>query len=74
MEINLLVSGDSPAFDLVEIKASSTIMQKMFNNLDEVEKLAGGLSNRKILVYGGTLSQKRTDCQVWGWRDVAITF
>lgn len=49
-------------------------MQKMFNNLDEVEKLAGGLSNRKVLVYSGTLSQKRTDYQVWGWQDVAITF
>lgn len=74
LEIDLLISGDSPAFDLVEIKASKTILQKMFNNLDEVGKLAGGLSNRKVLVYSGTLSQKRTDYQVWGWQDVAITF
>lgn len=74
LEIDLLVSGDSPKFDLVEIKASMTIVQKMFNNLDEVEKLAGGLSDRKILVYGGSQSQKRTDYQVWAWQDVALAF
>lgn len=74
LEIDLMVGGDSPAFDLVEIKASKTIVQKMFNNLDEVERLAGGLSNRKILVYGGTLSQKRSEFQVWAWQDVSITF
>lgn len=74
LEIDLLVGGGSPAFDLVEIKASKTIVQKMFNNLDEVERLAGGLSNRKILVYGGTLSQKRSEFQVWAWQEVSITF
>ncbi len=74
LEIDLMVGGDSPAFDLVEIKASKTIIQKMFNNLDEVEKLAAGLSNRKVLVYGGVLSQKRSDYQVWAWQDVALHF
>lgn len=74
LEIDLLVGGDSPGFDLVEIKASKTIIQKMFNNLDEVENLASGLSNRKVLVYGGTLSQKRSDYQVWAWQDVALQF
>lgn len=74
LEIDLLISGDSPSFDLVEIKASKTITQKMFNNLDEVEKLAGGLSKRKILVYGNSQSQKRTDYQVWAWQDVSLNF
>lgn len=73
LEIDLLVGGDSPKFDLVEIKASKTIVQKMFHNLDEVEKLASGLSNRKILVYGGSQSQKRSYHQVWAWQDVALS-
>lgn len=74
LEIDLLVGSDSPAFDLVEIKASKTISQIMFKNLDAVGRLAGSLSNRKILVYGGTLSQKRTEYQVWGWQEVSTSF
>lgn len=72
LEIDLLIGGGSPAFDLVEIKASKTIHQKMFNNLDVVEKLAGKPSSRKILVYAGAQSQKRTGYQVWAWQDVAL--
>jgi predicted AAA+ superfamily ATPase len=74
LEIDLLVGGDSPAFDLVEIKASKTILQKMFKNMDEVEKLAGTFSRRKVLVYAGSQSQKRSDYQVWSWRDVSPVF
>ncbi len=74
LEVDLLIGGDSPAFDLVEIKASKTIVQKMFHNMDSVEQLAGTHSNRKILVYAGTQSQKRTEYQVWAWQDVALAF
>lgn len=74
LEVDLLVGGNSPAFDLVEIKASKTITQKMFKNMDEVGKLAGALSNRKILVYAGTQSQKRTNYQVFAWKDIALAF
>ena len=34
LEVDLLIGGDSPAFDLVEIKASKTIVQKMFHNME----------------------------------------
>jgi uncharacterized protein len=74
LEIDLLIGGASPAFDLVEIKASKTIHQKMFNNLDTVQTLSGTLSNKKILVYAGTQSQKRTEHQVWAWQDIALVF
>lgn len=74
LEIDLLVGGDSPAFDLVEIKASKTISQKMFDNLDTVGALAGALGNRKILVYAGAQSQKRTEYQVLAWQDVGFVF
>lgn len=74
LEIDLLVSGDSPLFDWVEIKASKTIVQKMFHNMDEFEKLASTLGNRKILVYAGNQSQKRTHYQVWAWQDIALVF
>jgi hypothetical protein len=74
LEIDLLIGGDTPAFDLVEIKATKTILTQHFKNLDEVEKIANGFSNRKILVYGGTQSQKRTNYQVWAWQDVEVDF
>lgn len=72
LEIDLLIEGGSPSFDLVEIKASKTITQKMFKNMDEVGALAGTLANRKILVYAGNQSQKRTHYQVWAWQDIVI--
>jgi predicted AAA+ superfamily ATPase len=74
LEIDLLIGGDSPTFDFVEIKASKTIVQKMFDNMDAVEKLSATLCNRKILVYAGIQSQKRTNYQVWAWQDVALSF
>jgi predicted AAA+ superfamily ATPase len=72
LEVDLLIGGDSPSFDLVEIKASKTVSQKMFDNLDVVAKIAGTLSNKKILVYAGVQSQKRTEYQVWAWQDVRL--
>ncbi|MEZ4985281.1 MAG: DUF4143 domain-containing protein [Saprospiraceae bacterium] len=60
LEIDLIIAGDSPGFDLVEIKASKTITQKMFKNMEELGALAGSLGNNKILVYAGIQSQQRT--------------
>lgn len=72
LEVDLLIEGDSPTFDLVEIKATKTIVQKMFNSLDELGQLAGNLLGNKILVYGGNQSQKRSHHQVWAWADVQV--
>lgn len=74
LEVDLLIGGDSPAFDLVEIKATKTIAPKMFNSLDQVGELAGNRLGKKILVYGGNQSQKRSDYQVWAWADVKLVF
>jgi predicted AAA+ superfamily ATPase len=70
LEVDLLIGGDSPTFDLIEIKATKTIVQKMFSNLDEVGEMADNLLGNKILVYGGNQSQKRSHYQVWAWADV----
>ena len=74
LEVDLLIGGDSPAFDLMEIKATKTIAPKMFNSLDQVGELAGNRLGKKILVYGGNQSQKRSDYQVWAWADVKLVF
>jgi predicted AAA+ superfamily ATPase len=74
LEVDLLIGGDSPAFDLLEIKATKTIAPKMFNSLDQVGELAGNRLGKKILVYGGNQSQKRSDYQVWAWADVKLVF
>jgi hypothetical protein len=72
LEVDLIIGGDSPTFDFVEIKATKTIVQKMFRNLDEVGEMAGNLLGNKILVYGGNQSQKRSHYQVWAWADVQL--
>ena len=69
LEVDLLIGGDSGNFDLVEIKATKTIVQKLFRNLDEVGELAGSLLGKKILVYGGNQSQNRSHYQVLAWAD-----
>lgn len=74
LEVDLLIEGDSLAFDLVKIKATKTIIQKMFSNLDEVGALAGNLLRNKVLVYGGNQSQKRSHYHVWSWADVLARF
>jgi hypothetical protein len=72
LEVDLIIGGDSPTFAFVEIKATKTIVQKMFRNLDEVGEMAGNLLGNKILVYGGNQSQKRSHYQVWAWADVQL--
>jgi uncharacterized protein len=71
-EVDLLVSNKMK-FDAVEIKATMTIMQKLFTNLDYIAKIGDNTINQKILVYGGDQSQRRTDYQVLAWTDLRIS-
>ena len=72
-EVDLMVSNQT-AYDIVEIKATKTILSGLFEGLDRLATIGENTINRKILVYGGQQSQKRTHYQIWAWQDIEITF
>ena len=72
-EVDLLVSNQT-AYDAIEIKATKTVLPKLFEGLDALAAISKNTINRKILVYGGQESQNRTHYQVWAWQDIKIEF
>ena len=70
-EVDLLVSNDT-AYDAIEIKSTKTILPKQFAGLDFLANIGGDAIRRKILVYGGDSSQKRTHYQIWAWSDIKL--
>lgn len=72
-EVDLLVSNET-AYDIVEIKATKTVLPKLFEGLDLLASIGKNTINRKILVYGGQETQSRTDYQVWSWHGIKIDF
>ncbi len=72
-EVDLLVSNET-AYDIVEIKATKTILPKLFDGLDLLKNIGKEKINRKVLVYGGKESQNRSNYKVWAWNNVKIDF
>ena len=72
-EVDLLVSNET-AYDIIEIKATKTILPKLFDGLDLLKNIGNEKINRKILVYGGKESQNRSNYKVWAWNNVKIDF
>jgi uncharacterized protein len=72
-EVDLLISNQT-VYDAIEIKATKTILPKLFEGLDLLSTIGKGSIGRKILVYGGQETQKRTNYQVWAWHDIKIDF
>ena len=70
-EVDLLVSNQT-AYDAIEIKATKTVLSKLFEGLDLLASIGKNTINKKILVYGGQETQNRTQYQVWVWCDVKI--
>ncbi|HWV71993.1 MAG TPA: ATP-binding protein [Pseudosphingobacterium sp.] len=57
-------------FDIFEVKATQTIMPKLFTNMDYFGELAGTQQVNKTLIYGGDENQQRTKYSVTSWRDM----
>jgi predicted AAA+ superfamily ATPase len=72
-EVDLMVSNKNQ-YDIVEVKATSTILPKLFVGLDRLKEVGGDTINRKILVYGGDESQNRTTYKVWAWKELQLNF
>lgn len=65
-EVDLLtVEGDK--YDIYEIKSTSTIMEKLFANMNKFDVTTNGKVKSKTLVYGGSENQTRTKYEVVSW-------
>lgn len=65
-----LIWQDSEKLNLVEIKASETIMPEMFKGFNYFEKLSPNLIESKTLVHTGLFNQSRTAAQVVSWKSI----
>ncbi len=68
-EVDLIWQNDHK-LNLVEIKASQTIMQDMFKGLEYFEKWAPDLVKSKTLVHTGLFNQARTVANVICWKNI----
>ena len=69
-----LIWQNSDQWNVVEIKASETIMPNMFNGFAYFDKLASARIASKTLVHTGTFSQQRSVAQVQSWNNYRQRF
>jgi hypothetical protein len=69
-----LIWQHSDKLNVVEIKASETIMPKMFNGLAYFDKLASARIASKTLVHTGTFNQQRSAARVQSWNNYSQRF
>lgn len=67
-----LIWQNSELLNLVEIKASETIMTDMFKGLTYFEKLKSTLIQSKTIVHTGLFNQERTLGKVMSWREIML--
>jgi len=69
-----LIWQNSDQWNVVEIKASETIMPNMFNGFAYFDKLASARIASKTLVHTGTFCQQRSVAQVQSWNNFRQRF
>lgn len=67
-EVDLLTQ-DIDSINLMEIKATQTILSNLFKGLNYFEQRAKNIKITKSLIYAGNESQVRTDVKIISWRD-----
>ncbi len=67
-----LIWQHTEKINIVEIKASETIMPYMFKGLNYFESLKPDLINSKTLIHTGSFNQNRTDAAVRSWRAIKV--
>jgi predicted AAA+ superfamily ATPase len=67
-----LIWQNSEVINLVEIKASETIMTDMFKGLTYFEKLKPNLIQSKAIVHTGLFNQQRTLGKVMSWKEIVL--
>jgi predicted AAA+ superfamily ATPase len=67
-----LIWQDTELLNLIEIKASETIMSDMFKGLSYFEKLKPELIESKTVVHTGLFNQERTLGNVTSWATISL--
>ena len=67
-----LIWQNSEFLNLIEIKASETIMPEMFKGLSYFEKLKPELIQSKAVVHTGLFNQERTLGKVMSWKEIVL--
>ncbi len=70
-EVDFLIENDN-GFNVVEFKASTTIMPKMFDGMTKFEQISGLKYLNKMLVYGGNETQIRSAGKVIPWKEFGV--
>lgn len=70
-EIDLLTIN-ADGMNLYEVKATQTIMNEMFINLDYFERISGKSRLKKTVVYAGIEKQERSKGNILSWRDLVV--
>ena len=65
-EVDLLTNR-AGGFDIFEIKATQTILPKLFQGMDYFASITAGKTKTKTLIYGGEENQERTKYAVRTW-------
>ncbi|MFC5283469.1 ATP-binding protein [Pedobacter alpinus] len=69
-EVDLMLK-DIQGFSIFEIKATETISNTLFKEMDKFEEIASPTKVRKTLIYGGDENQNRTKYSVLSWKNVS---
>jgi len=69
-EIDLLYKNGND-FSVFEIKASQTVNNSYFKELDRFEEISSPAKVSKNLIYGGTENVKRTNYNVLSWKNIS---
>ncbi len=62
----------SEMINLVEVKASETVMNKMFEELNHFEKLVPNLIETKSVIHSGLFNQERQFGKAISWKNIKI--
>jgi hypothetical protein len=66
----MLMKG-AASFSVYEIKATHTITNDLFKEMDRFEEISTPAKVSKTLIYGGAENEKRTKYTVLGWRNIS---
>jgi len=66
-----LLMKKNQGFTVFEIKATQTISEGLFKEMDRFEQIAAPDEVNKTLIYGGNENEKRTKYNVLSWRNIS---
>lgn len=69
-EVDLLTKQQN-GFSIFEIKATETLSNNLFKEMDRFEEIVAPVSVNKTLIYGGNENQNRTKYTVLGWQNIS---